>query len=293
VLALVLSIITILAPGILLALIGLAWQKSGTPFPIDFVTRLVVNVSLPALLFQTLATAEVSLDALGTLALAALSVHFVFASFAVLALRGAGKDWRLGVAHVVGNTGNLGLPICLLAFGELGLAYAVTFFAVQCVLMFTLGDAIYAGSFRLVRALRSPVLHAIWLGLLTRAVDMPLPAVLMETVGLLGQIVIPLMLITLGVSLAGMRVSALPSAILWSSVRTLAAIAIGFGVAEVYSLEGVARGVLILQAAMPVAVFNFLLAEKHGRDSGEVSSLILVTHLGAILYLPVLLGVLL
>jgi len=293
VLALVLSIITILAPGMLLALIGLGWQKSGTTFPIDFVTRLVVNVSLPALLFQTLATAEVTLDALGTLALAALSVHLVFASLAVIALKGTGKDWRLGVAHVVGNTGNLGLPICLLAFGELGLAYAVTFFAVQCVLMFTLGDAIYAGSFRLGRALRSPVLYAIGLGLATRAVDTPLPAVLLETVGLLGQIVIPLMLITLGVSLAGMRVSALPSAVLWSSARTVAAIVIGFSVAEFYALEGVARGVLILQAAMPVAVFNFLLAEKHGRDSGEVSSLILVTHLGAILYLPVLLGVLL
>lgn len=289
-LALASSIITILLPGILLALVGLAWQKSGASFPIEFVTRLVVNVSLPALLFQTLATAEVSLDALAALAVAAVAVHVLFAVLAFLALRAAGKDWRLSVAHVVGNTGNLGLPICLLAFGEQGLAYALTFFAVQCVLMFTLGDAIYAGSFDPGRAVRSPVLHAIWIGLLARVIDVPLPIALQETLNLLGQIVIPLMLITLGVSLAGMRVSALRSAVLWSSARTAVAVAIGFGVAEALSLEGVARGVLIIQTVMPVAVFNFLLAEKHGRDSREVSSLILVTHLGAIVYLPVLLG---
>ena len=293
VLELALQIVSILAPGACLALIGLAWQRRGPAFPLDFVTTLVVNVSLPALLFHTLATASVPLDALGTFALATLAVHVAFAPIAVALLRAAGKDWRLSVAHVVGNTGNLGLPVCLLAFGEAGLAYAMTFFAVQCVLMFTVGDAIYAGSASLGRALRSPILHAIWLGVGARLLDAPVPAFAMETLSLLGQIVIPLMLITLGVSLAGMRATSLPSNLLWSSVRTALAIAVGFSVAALFELEGVARGVLVIETAVPVAVFNFLLAEKHGRDSGEVSGLILVTHVGAVLYLPLLLATLL
>lgn len=291
--SLVLSIISILTPGIVLALIGLAWQRAGRPYPLDFVTALVLDVCLPALLFHTLATATVSLDAIANFALATVVAHVVFISVAVLALRARDKDWRLCVAQVVGNTGNLGLPVCLLAFGDEGLAYAMTFFAVQCVLMFTVGEAIYAGSANLGRALRSPILHAIWLGLLARVLEMPLPAFAMESLRLLGQIVIPLMLITLGVSLAGMRARALPSAMLWSTARTITAVVIGFGVTMVFSLEGVARGVFVIEVAVPVAVFNYLLAEKHGRDSSEVSSLILVTHLGAILYLPVLLGVLL
>ena len=290
---LALQILSILAPGACLALVGLAWQRCGPAFPLDFVTTLVVNVSLPALLFHTLATAEVSLEALGTLALATLAVHVVFAPLVVLMLRAAGKDWRLSVAHVVGNTGNLGLPVCLLAFGETGLAYAMTFFAVQCILLFTLGEAIYAGSANPGRALRSPILHAIWLGIAARVLDVSVPAFAMETLSLLGQIVIPLMLITLGVSLAGMRAQSLPSNLLWSGIRTALALAVGFGVAALFGLDGVARGVLVIETAVPVAVFNFLLAEKHGRDSAEVSGLILVTHLGAVLYLPLLLGILL
>lgn len=290
---LALQIVSILAPGACLALVGLAWQRRGAPFPIDFVTTLVVNVSLPALLFHTLATAEVPLDALGTLALATLAVHLVFAPIVVTLLRAAGRDWRLSVAHVVGNTGNLGLPVCLLAFGEEGLAYAMTFFSVQCVLLFTFGEAVYAGSANLARALRSPILHAIWLGVGARVSGLEAPAFAMETLSLLGQIVIPLMLITLGVSLAGMRASSLPSNLLWSGVRTALAIGVGFGVAALFGLEGVARGVLVIETAVPVAVFNFLLAEKHGRDSAEVSGLILVTHVGAVFYLPLLLAVLL
>jgi len=291
--ALVLQIASILAPGACLATIGLAWQRLGQPFPVGFVTTLVINVCLPALLFHTLASATVSLEAIATLALATLVVHILFVPLAVLALRVGGKDWRLCVAHVVGNTGNLGLPVCLLAFGEEGLAYAMTFFAVQCILLFTAGEAIYAGSASLGRALRSPILHAVWLGLLVRVANVPVPDFAMETLVLLGQVVIPLMLITLGVSLAGMRARALSSSMLWSLLRTALAIAIGFGVAALFALEGVARGVLIIETAVPVAVFNFLLAEKHGHDSAEVSGLILVTHLGALLYLPVLLGVLL
>ena len=171
--------------------------------------------------------------------------------------------------------------MCLLAFGPEGLAYAMTFFAVQCLLMFTVGEAIYAGSASLVAraALAHPARHlARRAG--ARSLEAPIPAVALETLSLLGQIVIPLMLITLGVSLAGMRARSLPSSLVQSAVRTALAVPIGFGVAALFSLEGVARGVLIIETAVPVAVFNFLLAEKHGRDSAEVSGLILVTHVG-------------
>lgn len=290
---LILQIAGILAPGLLLACVGLVWHFRGPKFPVDFVTALVLNVSLPALLFHTLATSTVSVHALGRMALATLLVHVAFTVLATAWLRLAGKDWRLCIAHVVGNTGNLGLPVCFLAFAEEGLAYAMVFFAVQCLLLFSLGEAIYAGSTSLSRLLRSPILHSIWIGSLVRIMDWQVPGIVLQSAQLLGQIVIPLMLITLGVSLAGMRAAQLPATLLWSLIRTASALAVGFGVAALMQLDGVARGVLIIQTMEPVAVFNYLLAVRHGRDSREVSGLILVTHLGAIFYLPVLLGVLL
>ena len=288
-----LQIVNILAPGMLLAIIGLLWVKLGPPFPVNFVSTLVLNVTMPALLFHTLATSVVPISSLWEMAFATLVIHIVFSAAALITLKLSGKDWRLCISYVVGNTGNLGLPVCFFAFGEEGLAYAMTFFSIQCILLFSLGDAIYAGSINFQRMLRSPILHAIWIGVVVRLLDWQPPELIMNSTSLLGQIVIPLMLITLGVSLAGMRASMLHMTVIWSFVRTGLAIAIGFSVAELLGLEGVARGVLIIETVVPVAVFNYLLAVKHGRDSSEVSGMILVTHIGAIFYLPFVLGLLL
>ena len=286
----VLQILNILAPSMMLALVGFVWFHKGPAFPVTFVTTLVLNVSMPALLFHTLAGSTVPIAALGTMAIATVLVHLVFVSVAIALLRSARKDWRLCVTHVVGNTGNLGLPLCFLAFGDAGLAYAMTFFAVQCLLLFSVGEIIISGTVDLQRIVRSPILHSVWLGVLVRFLDIQLPQIGLQTLQLLGQIVIPLMLITLGVSLAGMRAAQLSSTVLWAGVRTLVALAIGVGIAELLGLTGVARGVLIIETVVPVAVFNYLLAVKHGRDSSEVSGLILVTHLMAIGYLPVVLA---
>lgn len=287
---LALQIVNILAPSMALALIGFVWFHRGPEFPVPFVTALVINVSMPALLFHTLANSKVSVSALGVMALAAVLTHTVFSIATIFLLKVARKDWRLCVAHVVGNTGNLGLPVCFLAFGDEGLAYAMTFFAVQCLLLFSVGDAIISGALDFRRIVRSPILHAVWLGVLVRSLNIELPAIAAQTLQLLGQIVIPIMLITLGVSLAGMRAAQLPSNILWALFRTVLALSVGVGVAELLGLTGVARGVLIVETVVPVAVFNYLLAVKYGRDSSEVSGMILVTHVAAIFYLPLVLA---
>ncbi|MBX2838779.1 MAG: AEC family transporter [Gammaproteobacteria bacterium] len=288
-----LQILGILAPSVLLTLIGIGWLKFGPAYPVPFVTTLVINISLPALLFHTLATADVALASLSRMAIATLAVHVLSLPVAYLLLKKAGKDWHLSVALIVGNTGNLGLPICYLAFGDIGLAYAITFFSVQCLLMFSFGDAVYAGQISLKRVVTSPILYAIILGIVVRIADWTMPDIALDTTDLLGQMTIPIMLITLGVSLGGMKVTQLPSNILWGAISVVLGLAVGLFVAELFGLDGVARAVLVIQCAVPVAVFNYLLAARHGRDTSEVSGLILVTHIAAVIYLPVLLSFLL
>lgn len=154
---LVIQILGILAPAAILATIGVVWSKKGLDYPIQFVTTLVLNLGMPALLFHTLATSTVELSSLGSLVLATLAVHVVFVGVAICLLRAARKDWRLCIAHVCGNTGNLGLPVCFFAFGEAGLAYAMVFFSVQCLLLFSIGEAVLAGNASIKPALRSPI----------------------------------------------------------------------------------------------------------------------------------------
>ncbi|MEE9334549.1 MAG: AEC family transporter [Granulosicoccaceae bacterium] len=291
--SLAIEVLSILAPSAFLALIGIVWYHRGPEYPIKFVTTLVVDVGMPALLFYTLATSKIEILELARMAFAALLVHLIIVPLAIIALKVANKDWRLCVAMSVGNTGNLGLPICLFAFGEEGLAYAMAFFSVQVLLLFSFGDAVYAGRANIAKTLRSPVLICVVIGVIFRLSGFDLPEVVADTTKLLGQLVIPIMLITLGVSLAGMRAKHFPSALLWSSIRIILTMAVGFSLAHILGFTGVARGVLILETVVPVAVFNFLLLVRHDRDPSEVSSLILVTHLAAIIYLPIVLALLL
>ncbi len=291
--ALAFEVLSILTPSAFLALIGVFWFRKGIEFPIKFVTTLVINVGMPAFLFYTLTASKTDIFSLGKLALATLIVHLVIVPVAIVMLKLAGKDWRLCVPMSVGNTGNLGLPVCFFAFGEEGLAYAMVYFSVQCLLLFSLGDAVFAGKANIGKTLRSPILISILLGVLYRLTGLPVPEVVADTTQLLGQFVIPLMLITLGVSLAGMQAKQFSSALLWSVIRIGLTMVVSFTLANLLGLTGIERGVLILETIAPVAVFNFLLLARHDRDTEEVSSWILVTHLAAIFYLPIVLGLLL
>ena len=64
---------------------------------------------------------------------------------------------------------------------------------------------------------------------------------------------------------------------------------IGFGMAQLLGFSGVARGVLILQCAMPVAVFNYLLAQRYDRSPEQVASVVVVSTLLTAVTLPLLL----
>lgn len=288
-----LRILGIMAPSMLLACIGLGWKKSGLEYPTNFVTTLVINIALPALIFHTLVSADISLDALYQLGSATVVVHVLLISLSALVLRLAKKDLGLTVSFTVGNTGNLGLPLCLLAFGEEGLAYAIVYFSVQCIFLFTVGEAVYAGSLSIKRILKVPIIYALIAALLVRIGNIPVHEIIMDTTQLLGGVVVPIMLITLGISIAGMVARNFLSTLFWALVRTGLAIIAGLLVAEWFSLEGVARGVLIIETVVPVAVFHYLLAYKHNKNSEEISGLILITHLAAILYFPFIFGLVL
>ena len=112
---------------------------------------------------------------------------------------------------------------------------------------------------------------------------------LFKTLELLGGFAIPLMLITLGVSLAGLKIASLPRAVWLSAFRLLIGFAVGWGLAQGFGFEGAARGVLIIECAMPAAVFNYLFAQTYDNHPEEVASIVLVSTALSFMTLPALL----
>ena len=101
-------------------------------------------------------------------------------------------------------------------------------------------------------------------------------------------LLIPMMLLALGNTLGGLKVSRLPFACLWSVVRLAVGFLIAFVVAEALALDGVARGVLILQGAMPAAMFSYLFAARYDRSPDDVAGIVLLSTLFSIVTLPLI-----
>jgi len=191
------------------------------------------------------------------------------------------------------NTGNMGLPLCLFAFGQQGLALAIIIFTLTATLQFTAGVAIASGSLSFRRILGMPLIYAVVLSVLVVATGWTLPQWLANTIQLLGGLTIPMMLLALGVSLARLRVTTFGRAALLTVVRLAGGVAIGFAVATIFGLSGAARGVLIIQAAMPVAVFNYLFAQYYSREPEQVAGMVVLSTAASFVILPVLLWILL
>ncbi|ANK80344.1 MAG: hypothetical protein TEF_05725 [Rhizobiales bacterium NRL2] len=280
----------IIAPVFLIAGIGFAWGRLRLPFDTRTVTAIATNVSTPALILATLAGLEVTPEAVSRMALAtALTLAgFALAGAAFLLLfRMSLKAFLTPV--MMSNAGNMGLPLCLFAFGQEGLALAIACFAVVAAWHFTFGIAIVSGRLSFRTILRTPVVHASIAGFVILLTGWTPPDWLDNTLQVLGGIAIPLMLIALGVSLASLEVRSLRDGAIVAVLRLSVGLCIGFGVAELLSLEGAARGVILIQSAMPVAVFNYLFAAAYDQRPGAVAGSVLISTAVSFLTMPFLL----
>ena len=284
------DLFAIIAPVMIAAGIGFGWGRFGRDFDVEFVTSLVTGVGAPCLIFHTLANLSVAAREFVLMVGAAAVVLGLSACAGIAVLRAIRLPLRAFLPSLVfANTGNMGLPLSSLAFGEAGLALAIGVFALSAVAQFTVGVAISSGSLSLRMLARIPLLYALPPALAFMCTGTKPPAWLDATARMIGLMTIPLMLITLGVSLAKLAVASLPRSLGLSVLKLLLGFSLGVAVAYLFRLEGAARGVLIVQSSMPVAVFNYLFAQRYRRAPEEVAGLVVISTAVSFLTLPLLL----
>lgn len=288
---LVLTVLGIIAPVFLLASIGFTWVKLGYDYRVEFVTRLVMTLSVPALIFTALMTTEIEPRALTTLLFASIAGYAGLSVAAVIAAKVFGLRLRTYVAPLtLGNTGNLGLPLALFAFGDSGLSYAVVVFAVMAIWSSTFGLWMVAGGGSPAKILKEPLIWGTLLGALFLWQGWQTPLFLTNTLELLGQIAIPIMLITLGVAVARMHPRGLSRA-LWLSVgRVALALAVSWSLGRAFGLDPEPFAVLVVQLTTPVAVMSYLMAEKYEAGADEVAALVVASTLLSVFTIPLILA---
>ncbi|ERS88483.1 AEC family transporter [Halomonas sp. PBN3] len=286
------ELFAVMAPVLTGAGLGFTWIRLGQPYPVEFVTRLVFNIGTPALVIASLSGAEIDAGSFGRTMLATALVISAMAAMTWPLARLLGKEWRVLLAPAMyPNTGNMGLPVVLYAFGSAGFAYGITVMVTVSLFQFTLGSVMASRGGNPLRTLaRTPTVYAIAISLVLLLTDTALPRWLANSVDLISGFTVPLMLITLGVSLASIQVKSLRSGIGFSLLRIPVAAALAWGIGSLLDLPPLAQGILILQMSMPVAVFNYLFAQKARREPEYVASLVFCSTLLSLLYLPLLLA---
>lgn len=288
------TVLSVIAPVFIVAAMGFTWAKMGMRFDAETVSGLATYIGVPCLVFSALAGIDVELEQLGQIAIAtAIALTACVAiSAIVLRLMGLPQSHFLSALGFP-NLGNMGLPICMFAFGEEGLALAMGYFMVGSISHMTFGIWFASGKLAPADLLRNPVLYAIPAALFFRFGGYDLPQWLANSTKLAGDVAMPMMLLALGASLAKISLTTARRGTLLSVLRFAIGISVGWGVSEMMGLTGAVRGVVILQTSMPAAVLSYILALRYDNDPETVAGIVMQTTLMSMLVLPVLLTTLL
>lgn len=278
---------TLLLPVVCCAGVGAVWGVRKRTYPAEFIAMLATVVSTPALVFHTLMTTRLDnaqLLEVGSSTLLGLALAAVFSGIALRSLNMPART--LGPAVTFPNTGNLGLPIAQLAFGDTGLAVAVAFFAVSSLVQHTLGVWVMSRGGNRSQPWPKGVMFACLLAVVLRAADVAAPAPVLESARLVGSLAVPLMLLNLGYALVTVSRAGIRQGAVLGAMRLLIGLLAGVLVIHLIHLPPLVAGVMTLQFAMPVAVVNCIHVQRFSTYGDVAAGAVLVSTAAFVVLCP-------
>lgn len=287
---LITRIADIIIPVFLIVAIGYGYARRRPPDLSSF-NRISLDVLAPLLVYSALASRDFAIGEHVPLLIGGTALILGSGLLAWPLAKAFGAQPRTLVPVVMfNNCGNMGLPLALLAFGPANFGAAVALFSVSNLLHFSLGARVTSAAARTRDLLLSPLMVATMLGFFNAFTELRPPPVLLSGLKLLGDAALPLMLFALGVRLTGLTRQGLALGLLGALARPLIGLAIGIPLAWAMGLEGAARGQLLLFAALPPAVIQFMLADRYHQEPEKVAASIMVGNALAVVFVPLALA---
>lgn len=288
ILSIILPVFIIIAFGYLYA------RRKGAAAAADMVAvnRISMDVLCPLLIFTALAGKDFEVARNGWLILAGALIALGSGLLAWPLARLFGYDVRSFVPPMMyNNCGNMGLPLAALAFGASGLSAAVALFMACNLVYFTVGMRIIQHGHpdhrdNPWRFLLSPMMLAMAVGMAFAILHIPLPATLFLALKMLGDACIPIMLFALGVRMLDMNLASWRIGLAGAVVCPLAGLLMAALLEQILPLTATQRGQLYLFAALPPAVFCFMVAEQYQQEADKVAAIVLLGNAAALLFVP-------
>ncbi len=269
--------------------IGYYLGKKNPKFDTNFITNFAGNIGTPAMIFYTVTTTGITLDIFISYFIYAIIMIGGFAVVGLILLFFLKKDLSMELPPLIlPNTGNMGVPICLFAYGTQGLGVASAVASVIILFHFTLGVFLAKKKFSFDILIKSPPVYAIIISVIFLYFKINTPIFLENTTFLLTYATIFLVLMSLGIALTRFKFS-LKNSIIMSFCRILLGPIIAYIVIHYFKLSGLAAGVLLIQSAMPSAILNYLVGSMYSPKKvvDSIASTIVISTLMSFISIPV------
>ena len=270
--------------------IGYYLGKKNPNIDTNFITNFAGNIGTPAMIFYTVTTTGITLTVFIHYFTYALIMIGGFAIIGLILLFFLNKDLSMELPPLIlPNTGNMGVPICLFAYGTQGLGVASAIASVIILFHFTLGVFLAKKEFSFDVVLKSPPVYAIIVSVLFLYFKIDTPLFLENTTFLLTYATIFLVLMSLGIALTRFKFS-LKNSIILSLCRVIIGPIIAFIIIYYFELKGFAAGVLLIQSAMPSAILNYLVGSMYSPKKivDSIASTIVVSTLMSFITIPII-----
>jgi len=254
----------------------------------------VIYIATPCLILSSLSKKHIEISDTGYV-FATLAIMMLLSSAVTLIiLRKLKLDKGTYLPPVLfANTGNMGLPIIYYAFGQDGLSLAILYMVCTTFLHYTVGILLFNIKNGPLELLKLPLIYSAIIGLAISFLNIELPVILSRTLQLAGEASIPTMLFALGYKLSEITISHLRRSVLFGCLRIGLGFIFSIVAIKLLNIKGLLASVIILQASMPPAIFNFVLAEKYRQNSQAVASIIMAGTIISVFTLPLILNYLL
>ena len=269
--------------------VGYYLGKKNPKFDTNFITVFAGNIGTPAMIFYTVTTTGITLNIFIHYFVYALLMIGGFALIGLILLFLLRKDLSMELPPLIlPNTGNMGIPICLFAYGTEGLGIASAVASVIILFHFTLGIFLAKKKFSLDVVVKSPPVYAIIISVIFLFFHIQTPLFLENTTFLLTYATIFLVLMSLGIALTKLKFS-LKDSILLSLCRVILGPIIAFIIIYYFNLSGFAAGVLLIQSAMPSAILNYLVGSMYSPKKivDSIASTIVVSTIISFFTIPI------
>ena len=281
----------VLFPVFFVVGIGYYLGKTNPKIDTTFITSFAANIGTPAMVIYAITSTGINFEIFHNF------FWYYLLAIGLFALVGIFTLYLLKTKDIVRelpplifpNTGNMGLPICMFAYGSKGLGVSASITSLIILCHFTLGVFLADRKFNLNVILKNPPFYAIIFSAIMLFYGIKMPVFVVNTTEWLMYVTIFLILMSLGIALTRLKVFSLTNALISSFTRMIIGPAIGFFLIFIFNLKGFAAGVLLIQCSMPSAVLNYLVGSIYSPKKivDSIASTIVVSTLISFVTIPI------